>query len=104
MGIRHQDKVTGYIWAETNSEVPSTGLEWKTKDGNTDVEARIECLNQGKSSYIFVWFTIYVKGKHSNKKREVKHVQLDVHFKSNKSLFQITKSISPSVCIKTFQL
>ena len=54
MGMRHQDKVTGYIWAETTSEVPSTGLEWKTKDGNTDVEARIECLDQGKSSYIFV--------------------------------------------------
>ena len=44
-----RERANGYIWAETTSEVPSTGLEWKTKDGNTDVEARIECLDQGKS-------------------------------------------------------
>ena len=46
MGTRHQDKVTGYIWADTTSEIPSTELEWKSNGMDEYVE--IECLDKGK--------------------------------------------------------
>ena len=45
---RNEGKNSGAVWAETTSNVPSTGLKWR-KGKNIEIPVKVQCTDRGNS-------------------------------------------------------